>query len=325
MDLNTYLLIWICIFGLCFGSFYNVVILRSLSGESIVFPPSKCPKCNHKLYFWHNIPILSYIILRGKCYFCHEKISIQYPIVEFVTMVLFGFSFWKFGISFDTLFVILWLSLLLIMTSTDLKENLVDCSLAIVMGISGLVCSFISGGWQGLISSVLGLIAGVIIFETIARVGKLIAKTDVMGDADSYVAGALGAVFGIYNLPIVLLLGLFSYAIIFVPVFLYDKFRAKDYPTCVTFVLFFVSIILCSTVLNNYFGIALLLISAILFAHFMFRGTDTKQSRQLPYVPAFTLGTVLFLIFFTSQKLGVNINFYDNGILSDTIQKLLSF
>ena len=75
MDLFHYILFWVCVIGLCLGSFFNVVILRSLSNESIVFPASKCPKCNHKLYFWHNIPVLSYILLGGKCYFCKEKIE----------------------------------------------------------------------------------------------------------------------------------------------------------------------------------------------------------------------------------------------------------
>ena len=107
MDLFHYLLFWICVIGLCLGSFFNVVILRSLSNESIVFPASKCPKCNHKLYFWHNIPVLSYILLGGKCYFCKEKISIQYPIVELLTMLLFGFTFVKFGVDIKTIFVLL--------------------------------------------------------------------------------------------------------------------------------------------------------------------------------------------------------------------------
>ena len=65
--LNYYILFWVCILGLCLGSFYNVVILRSLSEESIIFPPSKCPKCGERLKPWHNIPVLSYIFLKGKC------------------------------------------------------------------------------------------------------------------------------------------------------------------------------------------------------------------------------------------------------------------
>ena len=318
MDLNTYLFIWICIFGLCFGSFYNVVILRSLSGESIVFPPSKCPKCNHKLFWWHNIPIFSYLLLRGKCYFCKEKISIQYPIVEFITMILFGFSFWKLGISYETLFVILWLSLLLIMTATDLKEQLVDCNLAIAMAISGIICAVLSNGYQGLLSSILGLIAGILIFEGIVFIGKLVVKTDVMGAADTYVAAAIGACFGIYNLPIILLLGLFVYALFSVPMFLYNKFKIKDYATCISAALFIISIILCITILNNYFGIGLLFISTLLLLYYMFKGIDKEHKTKLPYVPAFSIGVLLFLIFLTTQRL-----IYDNSILSETVQKLL--
>ena len=141
-----------------------------------------------------------------------------------------------------------------------------------------------------------------------------------MGEADTYVAAAIGAVFGIYNLPIVLLLGLFAYALFFVPAFLYDKFRAKDYPTFITFILFVINLILCLTILQNYFGISLLLISALLFIHFMFKKIDKNHLKYIPYVPAFSIGVLLFLIFFTTQGL-----IYDNSILSDSIQKLLSF
>ena len=171
MDLYAYVLIWVCVFGLCFGSFYNVVILRSLSGESIVLPPSKCPKCGHKLYWWHNIPVISYILLRGKCWFCKEKISIQYPIIEILTAILFGLSFLKFGISITTLFVIFWLSCLLIMTVTDLKEKLVDCNLAIAMTIGGVLYAGINGGWHGILHSFLGLLVGILIMELTARSG----------------------------------------------------------------------------------------------------------------------------------------------------------
>ena len=181
-----------------------------------------------------------------------------------------------------------------------------------------VICSFLSNSWQGLISSVLGLIAGVLIFEIIARIGKLITKTDVMGDADTYVAGAIGAAFGIYNLPIVLILGLFAYASIFVPMFLYDKIKAKNYLTCISFVLFFVSAILCFTILNNYFGIGLLLAMALLFMNFMFKEIDTNNQKRLPYIPAFFAGTLLFLILFKTQCL-----IYDSSILSESISKFL--
>ena len=196
MDLYHYFLFWIYVIGLCLGSFYNVVILRSLSNESIIYPASKCPKCNHKLYFWHNIPVLSYVLLGGKCYFCKEKISIQYPIIELLTMLMFGFTFVKFGISVKTIFTLFWVSCFIIMTMTDLKAKLVDCNIAIVMGLSGILYNFIMFGKAGLISSVLGLLIGAGILELIARSGYLIVGERAMGVADTYVAGAIGAILG---------------------------------------------------------------------------------------------------------------------------------
>ena len=225
MDLFHYILLWLCIIGLCFGSFFNVVILRSLSNESIIFPASKCPKCQHKLFWWHNIPVFSYIILRGRCYFCKEKISIQYPIIELITMLSFALTFIKFGISYKTLFVILWLSGFIIMTTTDLKAKLVDCNIAILIGISGLLYNFIQTGLDGIISSVLGLAAGAVILEVIARLGYVFAGTRAMGEADTYVAGAIGAMFGIQNILPVLLYGLIASMIFIVPMFLYNQYK----------------------------------------------------------------------------------------------------
>ena len=104
MLLSIIMLAFIFIIGLCVGSFMNVVILRTVSEESIVFPGSKCPKCQTPLKWYHNIPVFSYLFLRGKCGFCKEKISIQYPIVELLTAVLFVALFLRFCIPFDPFF-----------------------------------------------------------------------------------------------------------------------------------------------------------------------------------------------------------------------------
>ena len=82
MALLIAILTFVFIIGLCIGSFLNVVILRALSEESIVFPASKCPKCQNPLKWWHNIPVLSYILLGGKCAFCKEN---QYSISNYRT------------------------------------------------------------------------------------------------------------------------------------------------------------------------------------------------------------------------------------------------
>lgn len=297
IDRFHYFLFWICIIGLCFGSFFNVVILRSLSNESIVFPPSKCPKCGNKLLFWHNIPVLSYLILRGKCYFCKEKISIQYPIVELITMLLFGFTFVKFGFSITTLFALFWLSCLIIMTGTDLKEQVVDCNIAIAMGISGIIYNLITAGMSGGLNSIIGLLIGVIILEVIARSGYIFAGTRAMGEADTYVAGALGAIFG-KEIILVLFLGLIASMIFIIPVFFYNQFKNDNKLTCILGVLFALSFLLLKTVWQNYYTLAIFMLTGIALAVSILKSIRKVENRNyLPYVPALAAGTLFFLFF----------------------------
>ncbi len=302
MDLFHYLLIWISLAGLCLGSFYNVVILRSLSNESIIFPASKCPKCGHRLYFWHNIPVLSYIILRGKCYFCKEKISIQYPIVEITTMVLFVLAFYKFGISTDTIFMIFFFSCFLIMTVTDLKAKLVDCNIAIALAIGGIIWNFSHQGFSGAAGSLLGLIAGALIMEIIARSGYLFIKTRAMGEADTYVAGALGAIFGWQNIGLVLLYGIIASMIFIVPIFLYNQYKNNNKTTCILSVLFVLSILSFKGPVQNYYMLAILIILGLALSVSILRGIKKDENRNyLPFVPALTAGALFFIFF--------NINF----------------
>ncbi|MGC8734917.1 MAG: prepilin peptidase [bacterium] len=91
----------IFIFGTIFGSFINVLIYRLPLEMDFIFKGSFCPKCGKPIKWYHNIPIISYIFLRGRCYYCKEPISIQYPIVEFISGVVFGLLYLKFGITWD--------------------------------------------------------------------------------------------------------------------------------------------------------------------------------------------------------------------------------
>ena len=104
MVFSLFILGWIFVVGLVIGSFLNVVILRTVSGESIVLPPSKCPKCQNRLKWYHNIPLLSYLFLGGKCAYCKEHISWQYPFVEFFTGCMFLALFLKICNPIDPLF-----------------------------------------------------------------------------------------------------------------------------------------------------------------------------------------------------------------------------
>ena len=293
---SNYILFWICIIGLCLGSFYNVVILRSLSNESIIFPPSKCPKCGNRLKPWHNIPVLSYILLRGKCYYCREKISIQYPLIEVLTMVLLGFSFIKFGLDIKTLFVMFWVSCFIIMTTTDIKEKLVDCNIAIAVAVSGLIWNFINSGIVGLQDSFLGLILGAFVLEVIARSGYLFIKDRAMGEADTYVAGAIGAIFGVQNIMLVLAYGLVASMIFIVPQFLYNQFKSNNKVTCVLSILFILNCLIFKNLFENWLTLASLILLGILLSISILKSIKKEENRSyLPYVPALVAGALYFL------------------------------
>lgn len=298
MDLmGYYSLFWVCIIGLCLGSFYNVVILRSLSDESIIFPPSKCPKCNHKLFWWHNIPVLSFILLRGKCYFCKEKISFQYPVIELLTMGMFAFIYLNFGLTIKALFIAIWVSCLLIMCVTDLKEKIVDCNIAIIMAISGCIYQFITGGGHALFLSVLGIIAGVLILEIIARLGYIIAGGRAMGEADTYVAGALGAIAGIYHIVPVLIYAFIASMLFIIPMFLYQKYKNNDKITCIFLILFMLSVVYYKTLNQGYISFFAVIITGIVLAFSVMKSIRSEENRSyIPYVPALALGGLYFIM-----------------------------
>lgn len=289
--LNNYILFWVVVLGLCLGSFFNVVILRSLSGESIVFPPSKCPKCGNKLKPWHNIPVLSYIFLRGKCAYCKEKISIQYPIVELVTMILYLFSYLKFGLTLKALFSVIALSCLLIMSMTDLKEKLVDCNIAIGLGVFGLVYNH---NWD----SVLALLAAVLIMEGLARLGYLFTNDRAFGEADTYVAGALGACFGLSGLWMILLYTFIASVVFIVPVFFYNQYRNGHKWVCVLAVLFILSTLAFKLALETYWMLTIVVLSGSILAFAILKGLRKDPCPlYLPLVPAFFAATLYFLFF----------------------------
>lgn len=227
--------------GLCIGSFLNVVILRTLSEESIVFPASKCPKCQTPLKWWHNIPVLSYILLRGKCAFCKEPISIQYPIIELITGIIYTILFMKFGVSFDTLFAWIFAALLIVIAGTDIKEKVVydvhtytligfGLLYAVVVTATAIYQIHVAGTPiefskyillnNPLSMSILGAIEGALILEICARAGYLVAGTRAFGEGDTFIAAGLGALFGWRTLLVVLALSVLIQVVLFLPILL---------------------------------------------------------------------------------------------------------
>lgn len=321
------LLLFIFCIGTVIGSFLNVVILRAFSGESIVLPPSKCPKCQNKLKWWHNIPLLSYILLRGKCYFCKEKISIQYPIIEFITGILFVIVFLKFGMTIETIFGFIIASLLVVISVTDIKEKVVfdahtytligtGLAYAIYLTIMQIVnintssTTFqISTEWilnNPITTSLGGLLLGAIIMEIAARIGYLIAGSRAFGEGDTYIAAGLGAIFGWKNILIILVISLIFQLIVTFPLFLKKIFSKKDWKTLIPLSLFFLYTI-CYCFLQQqeifynlyimYTAIAILFTLGIWTCiSLIMEIRNSEDLTYLPFGPALAIAGIIVLI-----------------------------
>lgn len=186
---ELYLAIIVFIFGIVIGSFLNVVIYRIPKGESIVFPSSKCQSCQTPLKWYHNIPIFSWLFLRGKCEFCAEKISIQYPFIELVTGIIAVALFYKLGLVWYLPFVFAVFSLLLALVMIDFKymevpDNLNLLALALsVIGLTvldSLQNALLAAGGVALLRYYL----------------SYFLNKEAMGEGDIIVAGTMGALLG---------------------------------------------------------------------------------------------------------------------------------
>ena len=131
------------IFGLLFGSFLNVVILRIPKEESIIFGASHCYSCGTPLKAWHNIPLFSWLFLRGKCSFCQTKISMQYPLIELISGIIFLLLAQKFGLQIPAFFIALSFLMLLALSMIDLKYKMVPDSLNLLAIFFAIV-----GAWS---------------------------------------------------------------------------------------------------------------------------------------------------------------------------------
>jgi leader peptidase (prepilin peptidase)/N-methyltransferase len=187
---------WILVFilGAAIGSFLNVVIIRTPRDESVSFPASHCMSCNTPLRFYHNIPILSWLFLRGKCAFCGAKISAQYPIVEALSGAIFLLVGLKMGLSFHAFAVALAFALLLALSVIDFRYKMVPDSInlsALTVAIVGATSfSHLAENFTNAL-----LFAGG--FTLLRFYLSYAIKKEAMGEADIMIAGTMGAILGI--------------------------------------------------------------------------------------------------------------------------------
>ncbi len=189
---TTLIPIAVFIFGSMIGSFLNVVIYRVPKGESIAFPASKCQSCQTPLKAYHNIPMFSWIALHGKCSFCKDSISAQYPIIEFIVGLLFLVLYIKLGMVWYMPFVAFSFTALLALAMIDFKYMAVPDSINFVaLGLAVIQPEFL----DALTYAVLG--GGGLML--IGMLSSLLARKEAMGGADMIVAGTMGALLGFPN------------------------------------------------------------------------------------------------------------------------------
>ena len=237
MELDTWIVVLLAlILGLLVGSFLNVVIYRVPEGLNrnwklqakqmldlpleqgegerfnILMPPSHCPSCKSAIKPWQNIPILSYVLLKGQCKHCHAAISMRYPLVELLTGLVFAVCAWKFGATWTALAAMVFSAYLIAMIFIDADTQLLPDQLTLPLMWGGIVfhlaAYLLQADWgiTTLVDSLLGAIVGYMSLWSIFQLFKLVTGKEGMGYGDFKLLAALGAWLGISVLPIIIIM-----------------------------------------------------------------------------------------------------------------------
>jgi leader peptidase (prepilin peptidase)/N-methyltransferase len=208
-------MIWVIVFifviGLVWGSFLNVVIFRMSHGSSPLAGRSICPKCKHKLAWYYNIPLLSFVFLKGKCAYCHKNIAIRYPLIEALTGVMFvwwflvGFNFFKLvGSPWSFIQPVFWLAVGMVMLSifmTDLLYMVIPFGLNLLLFSLSLFYRVGLTGFgimqpQDFFRAIMSGTTVCLLFLVIQAITRVVKKVDGFGLGDIYLAPSLGLLLG---------------------------------------------------------------------------------------------------------------------------------
>ena len=232
--------------GLAFGSFLNVVIYRLplmmehewreqghefLDMEKpaveapklgLALPASSCPKCGHRIRFWENIPVISYIFLKGQCSGCGQKISLEYPLVEATTALLSFFVAQHFGVSWQTLLALVFTWMLVALTMIDFHKQLLPDNLTLPLLWLGIIAA-IFNLYVDLETAVIGAIAGYLALWSVYQLFKLLTGKEGMGFGDFKLLAALGAWMGWKMLPLIVILSSLVGAIVGIAMIIFTQ------------------------------------------------------------------------------------------------------
>jgi len=212
------------LFGAVIGSFLNVCILRwgAEPKQSVVRPASHCPKCGRGLRWFDNVPIVSWLVLRGRCRGCGEAISVQYPLVELATALLWAALAWRYGFSLEALRAAVFGTLLLGIALTDARAYIIPDEFSLGGLGLGVVFALLAGR-QPLGTALLGAAVGFALLWLVAALGEWMFKQEAMGGGDIKMMAMVGAFLGWQGTLLTVFLGAFIGSLIFVPLSLVGR------------------------------------------------------------------------------------------------------
>lgn len=227
------------VFGALFGSFLNVCVYRLPRGESVVHPRSRCPNCGTMVAWYDNVPVLSWLILRGRCRSCAHPISIQYPLVELAILLTWFGSAWFLGLTFAALSAAIFVTLLIGILLTDAQHYIIPDEMSLGGLVAGLALSFVDG--LGIVPSLIGAALGFGLLWVVKAAGDIALKKGwiggeeiretlgegeeitAMGGGDLKMMAMVGAFLGWRGVLLTIFLGAAAGTLIYLPF----MFRAK--------------------------------------------------------------------------------------------------
>ncbi|TCK03445.1 prepilin peptidase [Phorcysia thermohydrogeniphila] len=219
------------IFGLLVGSFLNVCIYRIPKGKSIVSPPSSCPSCGERIKWYDNIPVISYLLLRGRCRHCGERISLRYPVVELLTAFLTVVILWKFGLSISAFYYLILTYVLIVISFIDLDTMLVPVKLCYFAMLAGILFSplVLEVSFK---DSVLGASFGAGLILFIIETYAIFTGKEGMGYGDANIMALIGAFIGWQKVLLALFIASFVGALVGIG---YILLKGKNFRVAIPF------------------------------------------------------------------------------------------
>jgi leader peptidase (prepilin peptidase)/N-methyltransferase len=218
----------VALFGALIGSFLNVCIYRLPRGESIVWPGSHCPSCGGSIAWYDNVPVLSYLLLRGRCRTCRGPIAMRYPLVEAANAAGYVTIFWVFGASWTTILYGILFSGLLVVTGTDLTHKIIPN----VVTVPGIVLGLLGAATVlpvGPVNALLGVVVGGGILWALAWASPYLFGKEGMGGGDIKLLAMIGAFLGWKPALLTIMIGSLSGSLIGISLIASGFMKREDY------------------------------------------------------------------------------------------------